>query len=53
MKGRTISMTTAGLKNSAIVGSVAAVMVLFGAAITAAQAKTVKIELVAKSDSPA
>ncbi len=41
-------MTTVHLKNSAIVGSMAAVMVLFGAAITAAQAKTVKIELVAK-----
>ena len=41
-------MTTARLKNSAIVGSMAAAMVLFGAAITAAQAKTVKIELVAK-----
>lgn len=48
MKGRTISMTTAHLKNSAIVGSMAAVMVLFGAAIATAQAKTVKIELIAK-----
>jgi nitrite reductase (NO-forming) len=41
-------MATACLKKSAIVGGVASALVLAGAAITAAQAKTVKVELTAK-----
>src|SRR6185312_3673821 len=48
VKGRPISMTTAGLKKSAITGVIAAALVLAGAAITTAQAKTVKVELTAK-----
>ena len=41
-------MTTARFKKSAMVGGVASVLILAGAAITAAQAKTVKVELTAK-----
>lgn len=41
-------MTTARLKNSAMVAAVALALILAGAAITAAQAKTVKVELTAE-----
>ena len=41
-------MTTARLKKNALVGGVASALILAGAAITAAQAKTVKVELTAK-----